>query len=146
MTKKNRGLLVSIAAGLIAIVLLVVVLVLHVAGASAATAEETGDHGASQPATSPEPETTPQTMVMPDGSIMDMGDMGSTTDEHASTGSAGSTAETVNHSTGGPIDWQTIGLILALVSACIALATATNEYLRRQIRTGALHEAGAASE
>lgn len=148
MIKKKRGLLVSMTASLIAIVLLVVVLLLHAFGVSAAATEETADHQLSFPssAEAASPVEEGHSMVMPDGSTMDAEDMNSTDPESVGAGSAAFPAETAHQSMGGPVDWQAIGLILALVSAGVALGTATNEYLRRQVASGALAQAEAAHE
>lgn len=153
MTRKNRGPLLSITAGLVAILLLFVVLLLHVFGANATLAEATADHASSPPAVAENPVTIPQTMIMPDGSTMDMGDMGPSTAGDSSTADpAGQTMTMPDGSTmdmgamGGAIDWQVIGLILALVAACIPLGIALNEYLRRKMALGALVEQGATGE
>ncbi|OFW59265.1 MAG: hypothetical protein A2133_04890 [Actinobacteria bacterium RBG_16_64_13] len=140
MTKKNRGLLVSAVAGLIAIVLLVAVLLLHAFEPAAASEGATEEH-ASEAATTPSSTHTPETMVMSDGSVMNMDDMGSTADpSDVAAGSAAETAETAQHSMGGAVDWQVIGLILALVAACISLATVLNAYLRGQMKDGAFRQ------
>jgi hypothetical protein len=151
MSKKNRGLLVSVIAGLIAIVLVLAALVLHIVDSDTAMAGSGSDlstahHGettAEPTATTPTTAapTTRETMIMPDGSVMYMDDMPAAA-EQGSTGAAADTA-TEGHDSmagmdmGGSIDWQVILLILALVAACVAVATAVNSYLQRQAETGA---------
>jgi len=144
MTKKNRGLLVSIVVGLVAILLLLIVLVLHAFGLGAASAETADGHISSQVATTNVAATTSQTMIMPDGSVMDMGPATAADTATASTVAPGSTMDTGHM--GGAIDWQVIGLILALIAACVSLGTALNEYLRRQIAVGAVLDQGATGE
>ena len=157
MTRQNRGLVVSMTAGLIVVLLLFVVLVAHVLASNPATAEASADHATALPVTSTELEAPPATHVMPDGSIMYNGDMGAQAMQHdaadAATGHAGhgaaaestagtsggvaATQHSTQHSMGGPIDWEVIGLILALIAACVALTAAVNEHLRKRIAAGA---------
>jgi hypothetical protein len=137
VAKKNRGMLVSIMAGLIAIILLLAVLVLHVVDTDTAMAGPATDHSTAHSAVTTEmPATTPQTMIMPDGSVMNMGDMPAAAPEDS--GSAAIAEDSMaGMDMGGSVDWQVILLILALVAACVALGTGVNEYLRRQIAVGA---------
>jgi hypothetical protein len=138
MTKKNRGLQVSIIAGLIAIVLVLVTLVLHVVGNDTAVATQmtqTLGHVTSTTVV----QNTRATMIMPDGSVMDMGDMPVASQDSSTPATvAAGTDSMEGMNMGGSIDWQVILMILALVAAGVAFGTAINAYLRRQIDNGAL--------
>ena len=153
MTKKNRGLSVSIAAGIVAIVLVLTVLLLHAFGQGTTPAESAADHVSSPVTDAPSAATTPATMIMPDGSIMNMGDMGpAAADNSASAATTPQTMVMPDGSTmdmgdmGGPIDWQVILLVLALIAACISLGTTLNAHLRRQMAVGAVLGEGATGE
>ena len=151
MNTKNRGLQVSILAGLVAIVLVVAALVLHVVDTDMTETTDSGhattpagDRAGAATDTTAAP-TTHETMIMPDGSVMYMDDMPATSTQHGDTESAAA-GEAAGHDSMegmsmGHIDWQVILLILALVAAGIALGTAIGAYLRRQIDSGALAQA-----
>jgi hypothetical protein len=149
MTKKNRGLSVSIAAGIVAIVLMVAVLLLHAFGEGTTPADSAADHSSLPATVASSAATTPATMIMPDGSVMNMGDMAPAADNSASAATTPQTMVMPDGSTmdmgdmGGSIDWQVIFLILALVAACISLGTTLNAHLRRQVTGGGALSEGA---
>jgi hypothetical protein len=139
MTKKNRGLQVSIVAGLIAIALVLAALILHVVNSDTAMATSETVQTVGNVTNTTEAQTTRDTMIMPDGSVMYMDNMpsasqGSTTPATAAAG----TDSMQGMDMGGSIDWQVILMILALVAAAVAFGTAVNAYLRRQLDNGAL--------
>ena len=147
MNGKSHALGISVIAGIIAMALVITVLILHAFDSSTASDEHAGmSTSASSGQDSAGSSSGSGAHMMPDGSMMSMEDMPgmegmgdmSAAGEGAGTDTA-SPAEgeqATGHSMGGSVDWQVIGLILALVSTGIALGGGLKEYLRRQIALG----------
>lgn len=134
---------VSVTAGVIAVAMLFAVLLMHLLGPSVVPQQHAGESTAAR---------TGQ-MTMDDGSTMNMGDMGAPEEPLATTESApdhGATEATdedgAHHGMGGVVNWQAIGLILALVAAGVSLAAGLKDYLERQIALGTLLDAGVLGE